>query len=204
MNAGSIHLSFSLGEPIIGLRTLGTGDVRFLTQGFQQPEAFFTALPVEWLSFTIRAEEKRNRLDWNVVQTGQESHFEVERSLDGTDFEFLSRLEPITRNQASYEWYDVDFPPQILYYRIRQVDFEGAVTRSSIKAIDRSRDGNGQLVQFYPNPTTGLLRWNISVAGQTGPLNWQLFDATGRLLRQHDLTSEATTEINLSELPAGS
>lgn len=204
VNAGSIHLSSSLGEPIVGVQTPGIGGMEFLTQGFQQPNIFSVVLPVEWLSFTAIAAGKRNRLNWLVAQTGRESHFEVERSSDGTRFDFLTRLEVRNGNTADYEWSDESYPAALLYYRIRQFDFDGTVTLSPLQTIDRSTDNNGQLIRFYPNPTAGWLRWIISAPGQTGPINWQLFDATGRLLRQQDLAPEPTAEIDLSTLPAGS
>jgi hypothetical protein len=204
MNAGSIHLSFSTGEPIVGVQGPGISGIKFLTQGFQQPNVFSAVFPVEWLSFAATAEGKRNRLDWSVAQTGHESRFDVERSSDGTAFEFLGHLEPTVGNQASYSWYDDDYPPKLLYYRIRQVDFDGAVSLSPLRTIDRSVGGNGSLVHFYPNPTSGPLHWTISDPNLSAPLNWQLFDATGRLLRQYDLTTVPNAEINLSKLPAGS
>ncbi|WP_026232209.1 T9SS type A sorting domain-containing protein [Neolewinella persica] len=204
VTAGSIHLSFSLGEPIVGVQTPGIGNMEFLTQGFQQPNTFSVVLPVEWLSFTAIADGKRNRLNWLVAQTGRESHFDVERSSDGTSFDFLTRLNVRNGNTADYQWIDESYPAALLYYRIRQFDVDGAVTLSPLQTIDRSADNNGQLIRFYPNPSAGWLRWIISASGQTGQINWQLFDAAGRLLRQQDLAPGPTAEIDLSMLPAGS
>lgn len=204
INAGNIYLSFSIGEPIVGVKSPGVGGMEFLTQGFQQPNVFSVVLPVEWLSFTVNSEGKRNRLDWDVAQTGQESHFDIERSSDGTTFEFLTQTEPLFGSTASYQWHDEDFPPTRLYYRIRQVDFDGAVSLSPIRSIDRSLNGTNQRVHFYPNPTSGPLQWILNDPDYSGSLNWQLFDATGRLLRQLDLATAPNAETNLSGLPAGS
>jgi hypothetical protein len=204
VSAGSIQFSSSIGEPIVGVQYPGIGGMEFLTQGFQQPNFFSSILPVEWLSFTAVAAGKRNRLNWLVAQTGQESHFEVERSSDGHAFDFLAQIDVSNGNTADYEWIDESYPAALLYYRIRQVDLDGTESLSPLRSIDRSQSDQDRLVHFYPNPTAGPLHWTISDPGLSGPMNWQLFDATGRLLLQHDLAAEPNAEMNLSKLPAGS
>jgi len=204
VRAGNIQLSSSIGEPIVGVQKPGIGSMEFLTQGFQQPNLFSSVLPVEWLSFRAVAVGKRNHLNWLVAQTGQESHFEVERSSDGTVFNFLAQMNASIGNTADYEWVDESYPSALLYYRIRQVDLDGTVSFSPLRTIDRLQAGQERLVHFYPNPTAGPLHWIISDSDLPGPLNWQLFDATGRLLRQLDLATEPNVEINLSKFPAGS
>lgn len=84
-------------------------------------------LPVEITSFS--ASEAMNGVDitWNCQSETNNSHFIVERTLDGNKYEFVSQIQGAgTTTQATqYSVTDPAAEPGINYYRIRQVDYNG-------------------------------------------------------------------------------
>jgi hypothetical protein len=87
-------------------------------------------LPVELFSFIATATESGVKLNWSCHSETNNSHFIVERTLDGINYEFLTRVEGAgTSTQPTmYEYIDVTAPAGTSYYRLRQVDYDGRET----------------------------------------------------------------------------
>jgi hypothetical protein len=201
VNVPGYNVSYSIGEPISGRRESGSV---FLLQGFEQPDQQVIVLPVTWLTFTAEAIGKNNLLNWRVALTGREADFTIERSTDGFTFTTLSIL-PINNsvlNEAEYSWTDIDFPPTLLYYRIRQTDQDGAETVSPMRIIDRRGEGQTALL-LYPNPAFGSVNWSLRGADENVGSELRLFDATGRQVQVFRLQGGSGL-LPLGSLPPGS
>ncbi|MEL6274821.1 MAG: T9SS type A sorting domain-containing protein [Bacteroidota bacterium] len=198
----SVEWSFSIGEPVIQVREGGNPTLYWL-QGFQQPSDGFSILPVEWLDFTAtKIDPSQNELSWTVQQLGGESHYVVERSIDGSSFIELARVDDYGQALEinTYTWIDTDFPETLLYYRVRQMDQDGRFSYSSVRIIDQRTTTTAIL--FYPNPTPDRILWT-STSGNADKLEWRLYDALGQLLIEHDLLQMSTNSISLLALPQG-
>ncbi len=110
------------------------------------------ALPLSWESFSARTEgAKRVRLDWSTSREEETSHFLVERTSDLTHWASLSRSPAGGRSgNLDYLAYDESPLSGTSYYRIRQVDLDGAFTFSPIRQINISTD---KFIVF-PNPAS--------------------------------------------------
>lgn len=97
-------------------------------------------LPVELSSFTGEAEGRSNLLQWKTATEKNNSHFELERSTNGEEWEKISTVNGAgtTLHQQFYRYYDSNFEHAVNYYRLRQVDYDGAERLSDIVAIDNS------------------------------------------------------------------
>ncbi|MEM6396825.1 MAG: T9SS type A sorting domain-containing protein [Bacteroidota bacterium] len=200
-----IQITYSIGEPVMGLRQTNNPTVNAL-QGFQQPEDMFGSLPVEWIRFEARADGPRqNRLEWTIQNLGNLSHFLVERSVDGQTFAGRYQMPAIESGDLldTYVWYDDDFPEAILYYRIQSVDYDGTTSYSTIQLIDRRGRDLPAEVQIYPNPTTGTIWLLWPNDTEPTPYDWQLLDACGRLVMQLSSSQTAGDRIDLGALPKG-
>ncbi|MEO0787306.1 MAG: T9SS type A sorting domain-containing protein [Bacteroidota bacterium] len=201
-----IQVTYSIGEPVVGLRQTENPTVNAL-QGFQQPEDLFSPpLPVEWIRFEARASgPSRNKLEWTIENLGNLSHFVVERSLDGQTFAGREQVPAFESADLleTYQWYDEDFPPSIIYYRIKSVDWDGSTSYSTIQLVDRREMDLPAEVQIYPNPTIGKV-W-LLWPNNEGPefYKWQLIDAQGRLVMQLSSTQNIENRIDVSALPSG-
>ncbi|MDB5272302.1 MAG: alkaline phosphatase [Chitinophagaceae bacterium] len=103
-----------------------------------------SALPVEFVAFTLSKTGQRSvDLVWSTAWEENNSHFVVERSSDGKQFEALSSVNGKGSFQGLSQYAAIDDEPLmgINYYRIRQVDVDGHSTTTAIKAIEWDGDG---------------------------------------------------------------
>lgn len=87
-------------------------------------------LPVELIEFTGRTVDNINKLYWATATEINNSHFIIQKSYDGESWNDIGRIPGAgnTNTPSMYEYNDKVYKTQILYYRLLQVDFNGAVT----------------------------------------------------------------------------
>ena len=85
-------------------------------------------LPVELLSFSGSCEGKNARLKWVTATEINNDHFNVERSLDGVNYEVLGKVQGHGNSSTtnSYLYSDEYSLSDMAYYRLQQVDFDGS------------------------------------------------------------------------------
>jgi hypothetical protein len=67
-------------------------------------------------------------LNWSTASEENNSHFVVERSVDSENFMAIGQLVNGAGNATSinaYSSFDLNVPVGALYYRIKQIDFDG-------------------------------------------------------------------------------
>lgn len=112
-------------------------------------------LPVELLVFeAIPIDNSMVRLNWSTATESNNDKFELERSKDGINFEFLGFVKGAGNSSTQQSYLFSDFLPYagISYYRLKQVDFDGKYRYSDIKKVNIINEQN---VQIYPNPNNG-------------------------------------------------
>jgi len=114
-------------------------------------------LPVQLVSFTGQHNNGVNVLEWLTATETNVSHFEVERSVDGKDYEMLGAVEAAgnSTEPRDYSFLDRDLPAGGLYYRLRIVDQDNTYAYSDIVYLSTS---SGVAINHYinivPNPFT--------------------------------------------------
>lgn len=105
-------------------------------------------LPIELLSFEAQAtSEKQVDLTWELGTIKDLSHFEVLRSVDGQNFEFLERVS--ATNALNYQTLDKIPYDGYSYYRLRIHETNGNSYLSSIRVVNLPIS---QILDVYPNP----------------------------------------------------
>jgi hypothetical protein len=114
-----------------------------------------TPLPIELLSFDGKHSSKGNHLEWVTATEIQNSHFTLERSRDGEYFQDIAQVNGAGTSSVrhDYEYWDVQAQEGLNYYRLRQTDFDGKFSYSSVIAL-RSVKRDDVFV-LYPNPSQG-------------------------------------------------
>ncbi|MEL6988148.1 MAG: T9SS type A sorting domain-containing protein, partial [Bacteroidota bacterium] len=110
---------------------------------------------VDLITFRGSIEEEANKLEWEVSSEIFFSHYELERSINGIDFEPIASLEQSINNQYPklYEFYDEAFSNQS-YYRLKMIDLDHSFEYSNIILLSREDDIS---LNVYPNPAQDLI-----------------------------------------------
>lgn len=164
----------------------------------------FGPLPVTLTAFKAQAQQQHALLTWTTAQEKNNDHFDVERSLDGVSFGKVGEVAGHGNSTAALDYRFVDADAarlgRSLYYRLRQVDFDGTVTTSEVRAVNFTQPA-AVVLSVFPNPATDLLR--VSLTGATGPVQATLLNATGQQLRSLRFEAVQTATLDVQSLPAG-
>ncbi len=156
-------------------------------------------LPVELISFTARFINKTVELNWQTAQEVNTSSFDIERSDDGRQFNFLKRITAAGNSFAIRNYKVIDDQPLAnrSFYRLKQVDLDGKFTYSNIVQIFNRTPGfliyNAQSVKDILT-----LQWKISSASLS---HLQIVDMSGKIVLQKQIALNAGQ--NIITLPVG-
>jgi len=117
-------------------------------------------LPIELLSFNGYSEDGYNQLEWITATEINNDYFTIERSHDGVLFRSIGEIDgnANSRVNTQYNYIDENINDGVLYYRLRQVDFDGSYTYSNTIAVKQSENAE---ISFFPNPTKGNVKLNF-------------------------------------------
>lgn len=165
-------------------------------------------LPVSLLSFAGKKIENTSLLQWITASEQNNSHFVLERSKDGKQFNTLSNKiysKAINGNSATQLTYDfVDQSPLggNNYYRLQQTDLDGNMSYSKVVNVYH---GNETMVSLYPNPVNTQLNIEINIPNAS-IAQIKIMDATGRVVRAVDMQLQAgnnKSDISMEGLADG-
>ena len=136
-------------------------------------------LPVELISFNAVPNGEVVDLVWSTASELNSERFVVERSIDAEHFEPILETPGAGTSLSVLHYTMVDHVPLsgTSYYRLLQMDSDGALDRSQVVAIHRSE--LNQNVMLYPNPSTGTINI-VSKNTSDNPLLVEVTDAMGR------------------------
>ena len=118
---------------------------------------------------------------------------------DGRNWNGIGTIKISNTNQENYQFLHTDIPGGNLYYRIREIDIDGAYIYSNI-ALLHNKNTSGS-ISIFPNPANEY----ISISGSdngTGKTQIYLYDAVGKKLASATM-SGTTHQINTTTLPNG-
>lgn len=149
---------------IVGYQANGDPGGYSNNQGSDDPSNQGTVqgiLPIELLSFTATANNADADLDWKTATELNNSHFEVQRSADGRNFENIGRVagNGTTSEVINYDFTDQEPSSGKNYYRLKQVDFDGSFDYSPVEVV--TFDGSSDHLKVYPNPVSPGSELNI-------------------------------------------
>jgi hypothetical protein len=113
-------------------------------------------LPVRLLNFFGRAGNDANFIFWSTASEQQHHHFEILRSHDGQNFETIGSINATGNSNTTKQYGFTDDQPrqQKQYYRLKQLDTDGAITLSNIIVLTSKTDK--QHILAFPNPVKNI------------------------------------------------
>lgn len=168
-----------------------------------------SALPIKLKKFIAErdGDNRASRLSWTSVSEVNSSHFEIERSLDGFNFEYVGSVGASGNSSSliDYSFIDNKLPfsrnnINIFYYRLKMVDLDGKYEYTDVRSVSFDDITKVEL-SIYPNPTANsvFVKMNSSSENQEAPLN--IFDASGRLVLSKNVSTNGISEIEIMNLP---
>ncbi|WP_158022757.1 T9SS type A sorting domain-containing protein [Hymenobacter coccineus] len=160
-------------------------------------------LPVELTTFTGTTDANSYAtLQWNTATERNTDYFAIERSTDSIAFTETGRMAAAgsSTRALAYQWPDPKRLTASTYYRLRQVDRNGAVHYSSVVALAPAPRVARQ-VEVYPNPSVGR-PVKLLLQGYAGEsLSMHLFDALGRPVLVQTITPTEVHYLSPLSLP---
>ena len=195
----------------------GTGDVVFnyTTTDAASSKSLFgtatipfeiTALPIKLVTFAGSKKECQiNALTWVTATEENNQYFEVQRSTDGIQFESIAQVEGAGNSTATLNYTYNDNHKQAAYYRLRQVDFDGQATISTVIYIKACQNETNDQVAVFPNPALSEL--NIKFDNYMAINSVSIYNTLGQLVAIKSIGQNKTgvqnLKIDINELPQG-
>jgi hypothetical protein len=148
-------------------------------------------LPIELTQFDVQnTDGSKNHLSWRTASEKNNSHFDIERSTDGSTFHSIGQVKG-NNKPSSYQFVD-NQPFATSYYRLRQIDNDGKETLSKVVSVEQK--GNGKSLKIYPTLVSNVLTVDY--------IDGSLFQVLN-LLGQQVLVGKTTQQLDVSALPKG-
>lgn len=131
-------------------------------------------------------------ITWQTASEVNNALFTIERSIDGMNW--VERKQVTAAGNSSsilnYATTDENSYSGLLYYRLKQIDFDGHFSYSTVKAIDFS-DLEKSAFILYPNPAQNQITINVSHLEQND--DFSIYNILGQ-----NVTAQ-TTKIRVNE-----
>jgi len=157
-------------------------------------------LPLKLLQFTGNKVSANDvLLHWETTAEVNTDHFTIQRSSDGANFQnigIVSAKGNISSGEVlNYSYTDLSSQQGIASYRLEMTDIDGASTYSSV--IQLSEAKSSEQYKIYPTVVqhTNLF---ISLSSPLNAVKVELFDLSGRKLRENNLPTINGTQVLLS------
>lgn len=167
------------------------------------------AVPITLGEFTGSRENNKNVLSWNTLSEMNNKGFELQRSVNGSEFTTIAFIATKAENGTSSSEIKYNYSDKAsatnTYYRLKQIDKDGKTSYSSIVLIKGEKPNRFELVNVYPNPAKEKL--NITVtAPKAAQATLTVTDMTGKVVMQQNnqlALGENNISINVAALNTG-
>ncbi|MFZ4057274.1 MAG: T9SS type A sorting domain-containing protein [Ferruginibacter sp.] len=118
-------------------------------------------LPIKLNVFTGKIQDKKAILNWQTEQEINASHFELQRSKDGNNFETIATPTANGNSSTISNYQETDdlffYTATTVYYRLKMVDIDGSAKFSAIVVLKLNAAQPTQTLSAFPNPFKGQL-----------------------------------------------
>jgi len=147
----------------VSLTTVESGKITVSNVSSFSPFTFGTTdnttnpLPIELLSFDLTKNNNQTvGLNWNTASETNNKGFEIQRSTDAEHWDVLTFIKGAGNSNELHSYSFIDQQAKMAnYYRLKQIDFDGAFSFSPIRFI--SFEKNIENISVFPNPTSNKI-----------------------------------------------
>jgi Secretion system C-terminal sorting domain len=176
MNCGAGYAHSCTNPSLYGPATVASGVTSTVT------------LPVILDGFTAVLNSNHTvTLNWNTQLEINFSHFTIERSADGANWEDIGTIQAIGNSavQTDYSYTDEQPLTGMNYYRLVLVNMDNSYTYSQVLVMESAPVAK---ISFFPNPAHDYV--NVALGGTTGSqVTILLSSISGRLMQEKAATT---------------
>lgn len=168
-------------------------------------------VPVELLAFSASVNNSAVQLLWSTASELNNKGFEIERSIDDADNFATVGFVDGKGSSTEINYYSYSDQPDLngahqLYYRLKQVDFDGTFTYSNVVNVTYDMPGTFALNQNFPNPFNPSTRITYFVPKESF-VSIKVYDFLGgevkTLVNNFQTTGSHEIVFDASNLPSG-
>ena len=176
------------------------GSSRIITAPIWYTRNDLAVLPIKLGAFLVKKLNNSVQLNWSTAQEINSSHFIIERSADGRNWNTIETVRAAGNSNASINYLAYDNTPLngTNYYRLKLVDLD---TRAEYSPVRNVYFNMPYTVVIAPNPVRDLI--NITIAKATSQsIIVEVVDISGKMVYE-ETTNRSSIQINLSGLAKG-
>ena len=152
---------------------------------------------VKLIDFDVkRKSEEEVTISWNVATEANTYIYLVEQSLDGANFKTIKSLKPNNNGKYTY----LVQQSEMMYYRLRIVDYDGSVISSNISLL-KGVDDVDRMVTVYTNPQSCTMVLDVRTDRLENTSAF-IVNAVGSVIKRNVLTAGIQT-IDLTGVAKG-
>ena len=142
-------------------------------------------LPVELVTFSAVKEDSKSLIKWSTASELNNDYFEIQRSSNGANYLTIGQVNGFgtTTTPQDYSFLDPTPFPGNNYYRLKQVDFDGAFEYSNVEVLNFDQDQTMALVVF-PNPASDQLNIQLPVVDSKNNCSFELLNTMGQTVKK--------------------
>ena len=173
------------------------------------------SLAVEFFEISATVDMSDVDVRWVTASEINNDRFEIERSWNGFDFEYVGSIKGAGTSNKPNQYAFRDLDPKsnsgwaaksspVIYYRLKQVDFDGTTTYSEVLAVTM-REKNGSTLSVLPNPVQSLLTVRLQGLDRSNA-NLTLLNAQGGIVFNQVepvATNDHSVSLDVSRLAKG-
>jgi hypothetical protein len=110
-------------------------------------------LPITLIKFSAYLENSEVKLEWQTASEINNDYFTIERTYEGSMYEFVGQ-----KNGGGtcvvfqyYTLWDDNIRKEIIYYRLKQTDFDGKFSYSNLVSVDNREKSNSNKISTITN-----------------------------------------------------
>jgi hypothetical protein len=202
-----IELSVDQSNSAIGAPSpLGTAtndaEERYLSTSIKTYPDPYTSLPVDLENFYAIEDGHKTVVSWTTTREINNHYFILEKSNDGKKFNPLQQLEGNGNSDFEnvYTITDKESRNGTIYYRLKQVDYNGGFSYSQI--ISLNIGSKSQVLEIFPNPIKDFIVTFSLIGLEKGEnLIVSIFDSSGKRQYEERISmngSEGVFSLNLN------
>ena len=171
--------------------------------GFTGTCASGITLPVVLTSFTSQCLNGGVQLKWQTETEINNDYFVIEKAGQNLFFEPIGEVDGAGNSSivVNYNFTDDEYNESIVYYRLKQVDYNGEFTYSEITSSECAVNQEGELL-IYPNPASNEITLSLGRSNDV-ELNGQIVSVLGKNVMNFSFSNYEKLRLSIENLSRG-